>query len=272
MVLKAIKKMIPQGLKNKILSALINPPYLGDRYVCPLCNTHLIDFNPLDKSLLELLDKHGYIHNIFQGETMNLVNYGCPACNANDRDRLYAIYMNKVFKDTDTSEKYKFIDFAPTPTLSGFIKKHDFLNYRSADLYAEGVDDVVDLMDMKIYEDNSVDMFLCSHILEHVDDDRKAMRELYRILKKGGWGIAMVPILLNLNEVYEDPSITSPEDRWKHFGQDDHCRMYSKNGFIERLEEAGFKVNQLGREYFGEETFDLHGIHQRSVLYIVEKI
>ena len=135
----------------------------------------------------------------------------------------------------------------------------------------DGVDDVVDITQMEIYRDNTFNFFICSHILEHIDNDRKAMSELYRVLKRGGKGIAMAPIVLSLQEDYENPEITTPEGRWKHFGQDDHVRMYSKFGFIDKLQSTGFLVNQLDINFFGSETFDKHGVHHRSVLYIVEK-
>ncbi|MBK6634354.1 MAG: class I SAM-dependent methyltransferase [Chitinophagaceae bacterium] len=83
----------------------------------------------------------------------------------------------------------------------------------------EGVDDKLDLQDLHLYKDHSFDVFVCSHILEHVDDDIKAMKELYRILKPGGWGIAMVPIIESVTETHEDPSIKEENLRLKYFGQ-----------------------------------------------------
>ena len=73
----------------------------------------------------------------------------------------------------------------------------------------ENVDDKVDITDMTIYPDNHFDFFICSHMLEHVFDDRKALRELYRILKWGGQGILVVPIVLSIDEIDEDPSVTT---------------------------------------------------------------
>ena len=124
---------------------------------------------------------------------------------------------------------------------------------------------------MKIYKNNSIDMFLCTHVLEHVTDDLKAMKELYRILKTGGWGIIMVPILLSINRISENPSITSEHDRWRYFGQSDHVRMYSKKGFLQRLSKAGFKIEQLGIAYFGTDVFKRNGISPKSILYVVSK-
>jgi len=98
------------------------------------------------------------------------------------------------------------------------------------------------------------------------------MAELYRILKPGGWGIVMVPILLTLTNVYEGASIRSEADSWKYFQQGDHVRLYSKQGFMRGLEDAGFRVNQLGIDYFGADLFDKHGIDPRSVLCVVETL
>jgi SAM-dependent methyltransferase len=204
-------------------------------------------------------------------ETLNIVAYGCPHCGAADRNRLYALYFKQQFSRMDVTKRYSFIEFGPSGPLSAVLKKQPLLNYRSSDLFLDNVDDRVDITDMPVYKNCSIDIFLCSHVLEHVEDDRKAMAELYRILKPGGWGIVMAPILLTLENVYEDASIKSEADRWKHFQQGDHVRLYSKQGFIRRLEDAGFKVNQFGIDYFRADVFEKHGIDPRSVLYVVEK-
>ena len=133
------------------------------------------------------------------------------------------------------------------------------------------MDDKVDITDLQVYGDDQFDFFLCSHVLEHVSDDRKALRELYRILKPDGKGILMVPIILSLNQTDEDPTIVDEGERWRRFGQDDHVRLYSKNDFIERVEEIGFRVYQYGKEFFGEDAFTRTGITSQSVLYVVEK-
>jgi predicted SAM-dependent methyltransferase len=169
------------------------------------------------------------------------------------------------------SKKLKLIDFAPHDSLRNYLKKDDFIEYRCADLFMDDVDDKVDLTDMSIYESNTIDMFICSHILEHIKDDVKAMRELYRILKVGGWGIVMVPILLSLNDDFEEDRFQSDDEKWKYFMQDDHVRMYSKTGFLEKLRSVGFNIKELGESYFGKDSFYKHGIQSRSVLYVVEK-
>lgn len=81
----------------------------------------------------------------------------------------------------------------------------------------------------------------------------------------------MVPIILELQEIDEDPSVVDEAERWRRFGQNDHVRLYSKPGFLGRVQEAGFVVHQYGKESFGEEVFTRSGIAHQSVLYVVEK-
>src|SRR5438876_10959977 len=126
-------------------------------------------------------------------------------------------------------------------------------------------------MDLRVYDDNRFDFFICSHVLEHVLDDRKALTEMYRILKPGGKGILMVPIVLTISEIDEDPTVLDEGERWRRFGQNDHVRLYSKEGFIERVANAGFTIHQYGKEFFGEELLTRNGITLKSVLYVVEK-
>jgi len=133
----------------------------------------------------------------------------------------------------------------------------------------ETVDDRLDITDMRAYADGSVDFFLCSHVLEHVPEDRKAMRELHRILKPDGFGIVMVPLVHGVDETHEDPAINTHELRWKHYGLADHVRQYGKRDFLKRLGEAGFRVEQRGLDYFGKYTFYRNGIADDSVLYVV---
>ncbi|OWK43957.1 Glycosyltransferase [Fimbriiglobus ruber] len=187
-----------------------------------------------------------------------------------------ALFLAQYFPEVDDGRPLKVVDFAPMASLSAFVRRATngrtpLVVYRTADLLAPGVDDTVDLMDLKVYCDATVDFVICSHVLEHVTDDRRAIRELFRILKDGGQGIVLVPIVLGLEQIDEDPTVTDPTERWRRFGQDDHIRLYSKAGFVGRLREGGLTVRELGAHDLGLEKFALHGITQQSVLYIVEK-
>ncbi len=136
-----------------------------------------------------------------------------------------------------------------------FIKKHKEYFYRTSDLYMTDADDHFDIINMKGYQTESIDCFICSHILEHLHNDTKALAELHRIPKPTGWGIVMVPIMTSHDKTYEDFSKTKERDRLLHFGQQDHIRVYSKNDFIMKLRNAGFIVRQLSAIDFCKDTF-----------------
>jgi SAM-dependent methyltransferase len=246
------------------------------RYRCSVCARRVRRFEPLPPEYMEQLRRYNYKYTTDDAETCNAGYYSCPHCGAADRDRLYALYLRDYFRAAAPAETARIIDFAPSSGLSRLIKEliadspHSF-SYRTADLFEEDVDDRVDITDMRVYGDNSVDFFICSHVLEHVPDDVRALGELYRILKPGGRGILVVPIVLAVEEIDEDSSVTDPAERWRRFGQGDHVRLYSKRGFVERVGRAGFTIRQLGQEHFGRRVFRRHGITDRSVLYIVEK-
>ena len=240
------------------------------RYTCIVCNNRIHDFEPLPKYYHEKAAQYGYKPSFDDAETLNYKQYFCPSCGVSDRDRLYALFISKYLSENNVS-KMTMLEIAPSKALSKFIKKTGRINLRTADLNMQEVDDKIDITNMQNYADSSFDSFICSHVLEHVADDRKALSELYRILKPGGWGILMVPIILGIDEIDEDPTLEDEGERWRRFGQNDHIRRYSKKGFLDRVEAAGFRVNQYGSEYFGVEVFQKNAINEKSILYIVTR-
>ena len=243
--------------------------YLGNEFCCPVCGTQLCAWKVQSDRYMRTLQHYESIYATSQIETAR--GTFCPACDAGDRDRLFALFFDREFSSFDKTGHYRLVDFAPSIGVQKKLKSYDFISYRSADLYRNSVDDQIDIQDMRPYADNSVDVFLCSHVLEHVPDDRKAMKELYRVLRSGGFGIVMVPLIIGRDETHEDPSINTPELRWQYYGQDDHVRQYGKRDFVDRLTAAGFHVDQLGIEYFGKEVFRRADIADNSVLCVVRK-
>ncbi|MFN2532369.1 MAG: methyltransferase domain-containing protein [Pyrinomonadaceae bacterium] len=243
----------------------------ADHY-CPVCNSRVDAFDPLPEYFAEYGRKYGWPYREEDAETCNINHYSCPFCGASDRERLYSLYLRDYLPNLKKKGSIDIVDFGPSEPFSRFIRSlSGKISYRTADLFAEGVDDRVDITEMRIYSDNQYDFFICSHVLEHVNDDRKALRELYRILKPGGKGILMVPIVVSLTEIDEDPSETDEGERWRRFGQGDHVRIYSKAGFIERVKEARFQIEELREHYFNSEVFARAGISSKSILYIVHK-
>jgi SAM-dependent methyltransferase len=131
----------------------------------------------------------------------------------------------------------RMLHVAPEALLETRFRKQLGAGYLSAD-FLQPADVKMDITDIQ-YPEDSFDVVYCSHVLEHVPDDRQAMRELCRVLKPSGWAILLVPV--TVDSTIEDPTITDPQERLRLFGQDDHVRRYGPD-FVDRLREAGFNV------------------------------
>lgn len=267
-MLTTIKRLIPKRAKPFIRYART----LGRGRECPICGIELRKFLPLSAMWRGDLEIKGVKHASTGFETLSLSNYECPRCFASDRCRLYRLYLEERLPRAPAADRPAFIHFAPEASqLTAWIKAHPGITYRSADLFRDDVDDKVDICRMTAYEDARFDIALCSHILEHVDAPEAATRELFRILKPGGWAIVMVPILTTIAHTFEDPTVTDEAGRWRHFGQGDHLRVFAKGDFVTMLGNAGFTVQQLGAAHFSEDRLRRAGIDLKAVLYVAEK-
>ncbi|MGQ9854212.1 MAG: class I SAM-dependent methyltransferase [Candidatus Oleimicrobiaceae bacterium] len=132
----------------------------------------------------------------------------------------------------------KLLHVAPEQCLAARFREQLRDNYLTADVLDPRAMVKMDITDIH-YPDQSFDAIICSHVLEHVQDDKRAMREFFRVLKDGGWAMLLVPI--TSQQTFEDPSITDPKERLKVFGQEDHVRRYGPD-YVDRLRAAGFKV------------------------------
>jgi SAM-dependent methyltransferase len=268
-----IKKYIPLALKQRARALQSQLKLINAKLYCPVCESRVNAFEPLPEFFRENQEKYGFPFQSDDAETCNVTAYLCDSCGASDRDRLYALFLRDYLLHLDDREAVQIVDFGPSQPLSAFVRRvmGKNVHYRTADLLTDDVDDRVDITNLQTYANDQFDFFICSHVLEHVPDDRKALRELHRILKPGGQAILMVPIILSIDRIDEDPELSDEAERWRRFGQFDHVRLYSKRGFLDRVREAGFAVHELGKEFFGEETFERAGITAQSVLYVVEK-
>jgi len=162
----------------------------------------------------------------------------CPKCGALERHRVLWLYLKNESELFRSSGK-RLLHIAPEKLMAEKLQQIPGIDYLSADLDPNLAMVQMDLTDIH-YPESSFDYILCSHVLEHIPDDRKAMREMYRVLTKGGWLIVMVPI--HKEPTYEDFSITTEEGRLAAFGQKDHVRRYGID-LKDRLAEAGFDVS-----------------------------
>jgi SAM-dependent methyltransferase len=165
----------------------------------------------------------------------------CPNCLSLERHRLLWLYLKK--RTSFFSERLKFLHIAPELCFIHRFEKLDNLEYITADLESPLARVKMDIHQIP-FQENTFDVVMCNHVLEHVEDDIHAMREIFRVLKKDGWAIMQVPFMgKNLEITYEDPSIRNPSEREKIYGQRDHVRTYGQD-YPERLRKAGFHVEE----------------------------
>ena len=141
---------------------------------------------------------------------------------------------------------HRVLHFGPEDCFQNYFKNLSTLQYISADLDSHKAMIKMDIIKI-MYKANYFDYIICLHVLEHVLDDYKAIRELFRVLKPGGMVLLQCPINYKLEKTFEDRTITSPEDRKRLFGQSDHVRIYGDD-FFDRLKEAGFLVTVIKKE------------------------
>lgn len=188
----------------------------GYRFTCPICDGHFRKFLPFG--------------------VKPRPNAQCPRCGSLERHRLLWLYLRD--KTNLFADNLKLLDIAPMDCLQRKFRAMPNLDYISVDLESPMAMVKMDITDMQ-FPSNYFDCVICYHVLEHIPDDQRAMEEIFRVLKPGGWAILQVSILRD--KTFEDPSVTTPEDRERIFGQCDHVRIYGLD-YKNRLEQAGFSV------------------------------
>jgi SAM-dependent methyltransferase len=195
--------------------------YRGSNVHCPVCGGHFSKFLP-----------YGYIEA--------RENVLCPKCLSLERHRLLWLYLkNRTRFFTD---KLKVLHVAPEQCFYKRFRKMDNLSYITADIESPIADVKLDIQQIP-FENNHFDVVICNHVLEHVPDDKKAIREIFRVLKRGGFALLQVPTAYEMNVTLEDPSVTDPEERQRLFRQKDHYRLYGKD-YLEKLMAAGFVIGE----------------------------
>lgn len=225
-----ISKIIRISLKYIPRPVLIRISYLF-KWLIPLFYYGNKFEDPIDGKTYRKLLPYGY-------KDQQRKNALAPGSLSLERHRLLWLYI-KNETDFFVSKK-KMLHIAPEQCFVDTFRNQDNLDYTTADIESPLADVLMDVQSIP-FEDNTFDAVFCNHVLEHVADDNKAMSELYRILKPGGMGIFQVPQDVSLKTTYEDATITSPEERAKHFGQYDHLRIYGMD-FFDKLKNVGFNV------------------------------
>lgn len=220
------------------------------------------------KRFTDPIDGRSYRKFLSYGYGKQRQNALSPGTLSLERHRQMWLYLKN--ETAFFTKNYKVLHIAPEQEFLRRFKKMNNLDYTSADLFSPIVDVKADILDLP-FENESFDVIFCNHVLEHVIDDARAMGELYRVMKKGGWGILQVPLKYSLEKSYEDFTITDPMERQKHFGQYDHVRWYGKD-YFDRLRNAGFEVdvNFYSKKFSPEERLRF-GLIENEILPVVFK-
>ena len=253
-LIRTLLKHIPRPILIRF-SLLINRVvalfYIGNNVECPVCNNTFRKFLP-----------YGYT------KATSRKNALCPRCLSLERHRLMYLYLQE--KTYFFTKNLKVLHIAPEQCFYKRFRALENLDYTTGDLESPIADVHFDVQAIPFPEE-SYDVVICNHVLEHVDDDAKAMSEIYRILKPGGFAILQVPQDADADKTYEDPSITDPSEREKHFLQKDHVRLYGLD-YSERLSAVGFKVTaETFSNNFPEEKAIRFGLPLKEIFYFNKK-
>jgi SAM-dependent methyltransferase len=203
------------GLAQEIRIAASSLGYLGLRYQDPICGWRFRKLAAQDGGPPVV----------------------CPRCFSAPRNRLMWLYLER---EIGLDKPLRVVHFAPERGIRRRLAASPLVDYTSVDIEPGRADITADITDLP-FEDRSFDIALCSHVLEHVQDDTAAMRELARVSPTA---ILQHPIDPQRATTYEDPAITSPRERYAAFGQSDHVRIYGRD-FSDRLTSAGFAVESV---------------------------
>lgn len=211
----------------------------GKGHTCNFCNHRYQKFIPSYPAAhhATALEKH----QVIAGYGADMI---CPYCQSTARERLVRLCLDQYIHPAGK----RILHVSPERKLSPYLRS--IADVSSADLQPGFYKDIdpsvqpVDLTKMD-YPDGQFDIVIANHVLEHISNDRKAMLEVYRVLKPGGKAVLQVPYSIILKDTIESPGIADPCWQSAMYGQEDHVRIYALDDYMFRLEEAGFRVKVL---------------------------
>jgi SAM-dependent methyltransferase len=234
---------------SKFLAPLVDILFRGNKFTDPINGKSYRKFLP-----------YGYVKqrdNALSPGTLSL-----------ERHRLLWLYLNN--ETNFFSKTLKVLHIAPEQCFYNLFKNLKNINYTTFDLNSPLADIKGDICNLP-FKENSFDFILCNHVLEHINDDKKAMKELYRVLNKNGTAILQVPINQKSNKTFEDSSIVDKKQRIEKFGQYDHIRLYGLD-YFKKLESFGFKVDPLKySKEFTESEIIKYGLIKDEIIPVCKK-
>ncbi len=203
----------------------------GNNRYCVICDSNIQEFLAVN---LDHLEKKSPFQNREKAK--------CPVCGSLERHRLIYVYLKNKTNIFNAPLK-KVLHTAPETLLTEKLVTNQYIDYVSSDINPKTIGAMlkIDLTDIDI-ADHTFDVVISSHVLEHILDDKKALSEIYRILKPGGWALILVPIIAE--KTFTVSGIKKEQDRIRFYGKEDHVRGYGLD-FKEMLQNTGFKVKVI---------------------------
>lgn len=227
---------------------------------CIICGNKIERFLPggIDTDIFK---KH---HIIGGGNRKNCI---CPICRTSDRERWqYYVLWNIIHINCVSG---RVLHFAPELSIINILKNNINIDYYTGDIIKGRAMHITDITSMQ-YADSTMDYIICNHVLEHIVEIKRAISEIKRVLKDDGVFIFSFPICDDLN-TYEDINIISPEDRLKHYGQEDHVRLYGKD-FADIYIKYGFDLDICRpKDMLTKEEIERYGFIEDDVILIAKK-
>lgn len=264
---KEMGKIYKYGFRQPFhkFKSLINK--YGNKHKCYICGN---TFN-------QFIKYHGGTRNIPEFRLrLNLVdsdrdNFGCPYCPAYDRERHLFMFFDKI-NFWEQLPKLKILHFAPEKNLSKKIDSYNPIKYIKADFNPYQEDTLkIDATNIP-YQNDTYNLVICNHVLEHIPDYLTALKEIYRVLKPNGIAILQTPYSKILHRNFEDKNINTDELRYFFYGEKDHYRIFSEQNFFEDLQKTGFALNIIqNKQLFNDEICFYYGVNTEEDLIQVIK-
>lgn len=266
LVLNIPRYLIPKSVRTQLRQFwkyIKSYVYWGYRYECPFCKGRF-------RKLMRWGRDNPVARDLVGGGAREVM---CPRCYSTDRERLIYFYLKFKTDLFQRQDGFTLLHVSPERNLERMFLEmnHTGIEYIPAELFPRNQQIRMDITDIQ-FRDNVFDGIICNHVLEHVPEDRRAMAELHRVLKPGGWAILQCPVSRTREATYEDPGITDPKERERHFGQKDHVRIYAWNDYVRRLEAAGFAVEQHRLvEEVGKDFYHHYALNPEEVVFFCRK-
>lgn len=262
---KIIKKYLPKKLIY-VLYKLINYCRTillkGNSYFCPICKFKASKFLPYGQDY----DAIKKFKIIGMGRRENVL---CPNCLCKDRERLVYLFLEKKLKEKKINSTSKIIHFSPEYSLENNFLRKKFTDYITADIAKGKCDIDIDLQNFN-YKERNFDLVICNHVLEHIENDIIALKNIYLILKPKGLAILQAPLSTIIKKDFKKKNVNTENERLNNYGQIDHVRVFSKKNYLDKLKHVGFKIKL---DYMDKEKKNIisYGLNSEEFIVQVEK-